>query len=783
MPSRRALSSTIVLASASLSLAQLPVQAKDRHEYDLLDVAWDISFDFAKGTVKGDVTNTLKTTKDGALLVFDRPKLTIDSVKVDGKTVAFEQNDTVMAVRVKGRAGRVMKVRVQYHGAPEAGIYFVPAKYAFPAKTPVVYTQGEMVDNRYWLPTYDWPDDKATSQGTVHLPKGWKALSNGQLRGVTHGKTEDVWRWRISRPHSTYLISLVAGPYDIVDDGHANVPVSTWVPQGLADWGKVTFGGTDKVIAFYNKLTGFDYPWEKYSQSAVPDFMFGGMENVTCTTQTIGALFPPSYVGFSDATGLVAHELAHQWFGDTVTCPDWPHAWINEGWASFLPSFWTREKEGEAAYTMARQGTLDGAASTSIFQSDRAMIHTKYKDPFDLFDGFAYGGGAARMFMLMHEVGEDKFWPAVKAYLNERKFENVTTEQFFASFSKSVGRDLDAFRRQWFYTKGAPSLTLVRNGQQTVVKQAKYPLAYPVPLDVLLVDHDGKVEKRSLHLTEDAAIDIPGADGRLVVLDPDCWLMARLDYDAGYTAEDWKLLYRVAPNDGCRDRLLNGPMAKALTSPDWVELARRERNPRLLRNMVGRIDNADIVLELTNHADKQVATTALGSLGRFKGNDAVRAKLERVWKSPDFPEYMKNSALQALFQIEPSDALADEAWAKPSQMLGYQGQALGYWTGKADDKARRLCLTLVTSDATAEPLRISALRALGHIKDKPGSREVYDTLVGYLKERSNSPLRTAINALADYGDPAAAPLIEAHRNHSLFFVRQDVERALNRLKR
>jgi len=777
--SLRVLTLSLIAAGAALSFGQLPDQAKDRHEYDLLDVKWDISFVFDKGTIRGDLTNTLKTTQDKALLVFDCPKLIIDSVSINGKGIKFEQNKTVVAVKAPGKAGQTLKVRIKYHGAPEAGIYFVPAKYAFPAKTPVVYTQGEMVDNRYWLPTYDWPDDKATSQGSIHVPKGWKALSNGALQGVAKGKTEDVWNWKISNPHVTYLISLVAGPYDIVNDGRANVPVSMWMPQGLGDWGKAAFGGTDKIVSFYSKLTGFDYPWEKYSQSAVPDFMFGGMENVTCTTQTIGAIFPPSYSGYNDATGLVAHELAHQWFGDTVTTPDWPHTWINEGWASFLPSFWVREKEGEAAYTMSRQGTLDGAAAVALEQPGRAMVHGSYKDPLDLFDGFAYGGGAARMFMLMHEVGEDKFWPAIKDYLNNKKFQNVTTEQFFASISKSTGRDLDAFRRQWFYIKGAPELTLVRDGEHTIVKQADYRLAYPVPLDFWLVDKDGQIEKRSVHLNEDAEVEIKGADGRLVLFDPECWLMARFKYEAGYSAADWKALYRAAPNDGCRNRLL-GSMS-SLQPADWVELARAEKNPSLLSQMVGRTGDAAYVLELTGHSSKNVAMSAVNTLGQFKGNDAVLAKLQQLWSSPGVAEPIKAAALSGLFALAPSNQLAQDAWDKPCAMKQFQSQALQYWITNQPNRARELCLRLVRSDATAQPIRMQALGALGRLKDEPGKREVYETLVGFLKERSNSPLRTAINALAEYGDRAAAPLIEAHGDHSLVFVRHDVASALSRL--
>ncbi|MBS1709994.1 MAG: M1 family metallopeptidase, partial [Armatimonadetes bacterium] len=733
---------------------------------------------FDKAAISGTVTHTLKTTKANAYLVFDCPKLKIDGVTIDGNKAKMESDGKVLAIPTKGKAGKTLKVRIKYHGLPEAGIYFVPAKYAYPAKTPVVYTQGEMVDNRYWMPIYDWPNDKATSQGTIHLPKGWKALSNGQLVGVTKGKKEDVWKWKISKPHATYLISLVAGLYDVVPDGKANVPVSIWVPQGLSSWGKAAFGGTDKVVAFYSKQTGFPYPWEKYSQSAVPDFMFGGMENVTCTTQTIGALFPPERSAYNDQTGLVAHELAHQWFGDTVTAPDWPHIWINEGWASFLPAFWTREKEGQEAYDMQRQGTIDGALYASIGQPDRAMVHSEYKDPLDLFDGFAYGGGAARMFMLMHEVGEDAFWKGIKTYLQTRGFQNVTTEQFFATMSKSTGKDLDAFRRQWFYIKSAPQLTLVRDGEHTIVKQAKYPLAYPVPLDFWLVDSDGKIEKRSVHLSEDAEVEIKGAAGRAVLFDPDCWLMAEFKYEAGYTPEEWARLYAVAPNSGCKARLI-----QAMGGSLPVALAEKEKSERILEGYVSSVRDLPFLLKMTKSANKRIGINALSALAGFPQEAAATDRLQSVWSSSASDEVQKLRALQGLFRAKPSDELAEAAWNFKTSDPEFKVEALRYWVGKDVERARALCLRLVRTDATLQPLRMEALRSLGRLKDAPGKREVYETLVGYLKERSNSPLRTAIGALAEYGDKAVIPLIEAHRDHSLVFVRRDVENALNRLSK
>ena len=289
----------------------LPQNAREDHEYRMVDVTWNLSFDFDQGSIEGDVVDSIIPVKDAANVIFDCFRLKVDHVLVDGKPARFEANERVLKILPPAQFKKGVKtaIHIFYSGLPEAGIYFVPAARAFPAHTPIVYSQGEMEDNRCWLPTYDDPDDKATFEGTIHVPKGWKAVSNGALVEHKEEANEDVWHWKLDKPASTYLISLVAGPYDQIMDGSDPVPVGYFVPPGLDDWGKAAFGGTDKNVQFYSKLTGYSYPWPKYTQTAVADFMFGGMENVSCTTQTINALFPPSDAPNRDATGLVAHEL------------------------------------------------------------------------------------------------------------------------------------------------------------------------------------------------------------------------------------------------------------------------------------------------------------------------------------------------------------------------------------------------------------------------------------------------------------------------------------------
>ncbi|MER3496574.1 MAG: hypothetical protein C4320_07235, partial [Armatimonadota bacterium] len=268
--------------TASRGSSALPASARVRHEYDLLDSRIQIRIEPGAASMTGTVTHTLRTTRKNAFLLFDAGRLNIRSVRVGGRPTPYRSNRDVLAIATNLPLGRIETVEINYQAKPQAGMYFVPVGRSGPATTPSVYTQGEMEDTRYWLPTYDFPDDKATVEATYDVPAGWSALGNGKLLGVNRGPLRWTWHWKMDQPISTYLTTMLAGPYTEVSDGtFQGKPVSIWVPTGLESWARPTFGGTDKLIAIFSKLTGTNYPFARYTQAVVPDFLFGGMENAS----------------------------------------------------------------------------------------------------------------------------------------------------------------------------------------------------------------------------------------------------------------------------------------------------------------------------------------------------------------------------------------------------------------------------------------------------------------------------------------------------------------------
>lgn len=570
---------------------------------------------------------------------------------------------------------------------------------------------------------------------------------------------------------STYLISLVAGEYVAIPDGNfKGKPVQIWAPKGAEDGARAAFKGTDELVAIYSKLTGVDYPWAKYAQSVVPEFMFGGMENLSCTTQTIGAIFPENAAKTSSSRGLNAHELAHQWFGDLITTPTWSHIWVNEGWATFLPHFVTRQLDGDSAYHIDRFGTYEGCKDSA---KAHPMVRADYTVPMEMFDGNAYPGGATRMFMLMRQLGEPKFWSATKAYLGEYGRKNVTTEQFFASFEKSSSAKLQDFRKQWFYTKGYPNFKVTKTSDGFSVRQTTP--GFDLDLEYVILNNEMATRRGVLGGTSAEPVSVAVGAGETLILDPGAWLLCDVSYPSDYKAADWERAWTLADNDAQRMRLIDKvspifrmaefdrPRSEALK----LELLRRIQVDSFLRN----------VLE-TSQSEK-LQLTALFGLSAKKGS-ANEAVFEKVFTTTTNEE-MKNAAYEKLLAVRDDVVTAELGWSTTTWNLQTQTNALSWFAKNDKDRARAMALKAVREFAPG-PVRMRAISVLGQVKDASGSQEVLDLLISLAKGRAYAPMNEAIGALAEYGDKRAIPVIESRRNHSLHFARGTVEGSLARLR-
>src|SRR5439155_5342871 len=251
-----------------------------------------------------------------------------------GPDLAYDLSDGRLHVTLDRprSAAEEATVVVDFGGSPKRGIYFIRPDEAYPNKRYEAWTQGQDEDSRRWFPCYDYPNEMATSEAHITVAEPYTVISNGALLGVDPGPAPGsrTFHWRQDVPHVTYLTSLCAGEYDEVRAEWDGIPITYHVAPGRAEDAREVFKNTPQMIGLFSERTGVRYPYAKYAQVVVQDFIFGGMENVSATTLTDSALYDARARKDQDAEYLIAHELAHQWFGDLLTCRDWSHGWLNE---------------------------------------------------------------------------------------------------------------------------------------------------------------------------------------------------------------------------------------------------------------------------------------------------------------------------------------------------------------------------------------------------------------------------------------------------------------------
>jgi aminopeptidase N len=321
-----------------------------------------------------------------------------------------------------------------------------------------LWTQGQAHEARHWFPSYDYPNEKFTSEMICHVPADMVALSNGRLvsREPDPERGLVAWRWLQDKPHVNYLITLCAGYFEKIEDMADGVPLAFWTPPSQIEFARNSFAGTRDMMIFFEQEIGVPYPWARYDQVVVDDFTWGGMENTAQTTLSDGTLYPDELAGTRSSLGLVAHELAHQWFGNNVTCKDWSHLWLNEGFATYYESLFREHAHGRDEFLWAM---LQKSRTVLDQREDQIpMVHRGYVDPEEQFSFRAYPKGAWVLHMLRSQLGPRLYRQCIQAYLERHPFGVVTTEDLVKVFEEHSGRDWDRFFDQYVYHAQQPHL-------------------------------------------------------------------------------------------------------------------------------------------------------------------------------------------------------------------------------------------------------------------------------------------------------------------------------------
>lgn len=520
--------------------------ARDRL-VDITHLALEITPDFTARTLSGRMSMSLTPIAQALpTLALDAVDLRLESVTVEGATLSSWQNtdeQLMLNFTPPATPGVALTVRVSYHAQPELGLLFRTPEMGYPAEDTQVWSQGEPEHHRHWFPCYDYPNERFTSEVTCHVPAGMEVISNGSLVSKAPGPDQLVtWHWRQDQPHVNYLVALAAGYFHRVEGKVGQLPLAVLVPPSEQAQAALAYRDTEEIMTFYQQEIGVPFPWDKYYQVYCHDFLAGGMENTSCTFNAAGLLFPAATGRLDTLHRLNAHEMAHQWFGDLLTCRDWSHLWLNEGFASYYTVLYEGQKNGPDGMVIS----LRKEAQRVIEANDsRPIVWRDYGEPMEQFDTRAYPRGAWVLHMLRSQLGREIYQQGIQRYVERNRGQIVITEDLQKVLEEVSGRSLDQFFDQWVHHGGVPELKTsyrwdqpqkllkltVKQTQKVDYKVLLFRL--PIPVRVQLRGEKDAVETQNFALTlskaeEEFTFPLP-AEPQMVRFDPDCTVLAKWD--------------------------------------------------------------------------------------------------------------------------------------------------------------------------------------------------------------------------------------------------------------
>ena len=557
---------------------------------DVKHVKLVIELDFEQETVRGTAYTTFSALYEAVqTITFDAVELQIEQVAlVDGPQLAYHTTDKQLIVTLDcpRHHGEEFTIAVTYHAKPRTGLHFVKPAPEDPTRPVQAWTFGQPRYHSHWFPCHDAPNDRATTEIIVTAPAQFLTVSNGNLLSVSdHGATK-THHWRHDIPHAAYLISLVVSDFAVIEDNYKGKPVRYYVRPDRKDDATLLMGKTPAMMQFYSEYTGVDYPYDKYDQTVV-EIYTGAMEHTTATTHSFTLLPDKRATLDIDLVPVVAHELAHQWFGDLVTCRDWPNGWLNEGFATYFEELWGEHDLGTDWFKQSMLDLKQGYLAEDGEYRRPVVYHVYHNQGFELFDGHLYNKGGWVLHMLRHQLGEANFKRGLKAYLERYREKEVITADLERTLEEVTGRSLAQFFQQWIYSGGYPALEVThawdseRHLLNLKIKQTQtvddltpcfftpLDLAFTIPTSDQAAKDEQTGETRTIALNvmlgEDGKIEqsfyIPLEREPLMIrVDPDGWLLKTLKFERStkmlryQLAHDTDVLGRIEAADALGER-------------------------------------------------------------------------------------------------------------------------------------------------------------------------------------------------------------------------------------
>jgi aminopeptidase N len=460
---------------------------------DLVHTKLEVSFDLSKSWMYGKVWITLFPH------FYPTDSLDLDAKRMNINEVSIIKNGMHIPLKYRYdslklyitldktyKGGENYTVFVDYVAKPNdikakgsaaisgaKGLYFINPSGKDKNKPTQIWTQGETESNSAWIPTIDKPNQKTTDEISITVPSKFQTLSNGLLVKQKKNKKEDTRTdiWKMDLPHAPYLMMMAIGEYSIIKDSYKGKEVSYYVEKEYAPVARKIFGLTPEMIGFYSRLTGVDYPWQKYSQVVARDYVSGAMENTTATLHAESAQQDArQLVDGNSWEDVICHELFHMWFGDYVTTESWSNLTINESFADFSEILWEEFKHGKDAADEHNFTSMQSYLYSNSSKKD--LVRFYYSDREDMFDAVSYMKGGRILNMLRNYVGDTAFYKSLNLFLTTNRFRAVEAQELRLAFEEVTGQDLNWFWNQWYYGSGHPKLE-ISYGYDQLTRTAK----------------------------------------------------------------------------------------------------------------------------------------------------------------------------------------------------------------------------------------------------------------------------------------------------------------------
>lgn len=635
---------------------------------------------------------------------------------------------------------------------PAEGLFWTPETDAWPDRPAQIHTQGQPETNRFWFCCHDFPNERLSTELIVTVPEGFLVSSNGRLvsEPVTRGG-RTTFHWLQEEEHVNYLVSLIVGKFDVVDVAPpgSRIPMPVYVPPGEADKVEQTYGRTADMLEVFERRFGYPYPWDRYAQLVVWNFGAGGMENTSATTMYDTAILDRKSLQDADLDGLISHELAHQWFGDLITCNTWAHIWLNEGWATYSTALWFEARDGyDEGYLNSMYRSIRGVArrdqmkpGTDHFRP--AMVSRVYEHPWEVFRRRAnpYPKGSSILHMLRMKLGEQVFFDAVREYVNRYANSTAETDQFRRVLEEVSGLSLEQFFEQWCHRPGTPNVAVdvdwnerdralnlvITQNQRIDAEHPAFVFDLPVSYEV-----DGELEETVISVSEkrhEQSIAL-SSEPDMVLVDPDLTVLMTVDV--------------TQPAHRFVEQLRRGP-----TLPSRADAARE------LADEAGSGGAIDALLEclLDESEHYRVRAMAAGSLGDLRAEDALLTA-DRTGIDDARARIGMIRALGELDSPAATDALAAHA-SDDEESYACRAEALEQLGRVGDESHLDILVAALDVRSQHDQVRAGGIRGLREL-DHP---DALGAVIPFTKPGHYSRLRpVAIAAVAElaHHDPDAA---------------------------